>query len=91
MDWHLYYWLWLAAASIITLVLFGFDKNRAKSGGWRVPEATLFFWILIGGFPGGWIGRSLFHHKTQKGIFVLVLVAGTLIHAGLVYWLFFHR
>ena len=25
MDWHLYYWLWLAAASIITLVLFGFD------------------------------------------------------------------
>ena len=89
MDWHLYYWLWLAAASIITLVLFGFDKNRAKSGGWRVPEATLFFWILIGGFPGGWIGRSLFHHKTQKGIFILVLVAGTLIHAGLVYWLFF--
>jgi uncharacterized membrane protein YsdA (DUF1294 family) len=88
MDWHFYYWLWLAAASIITLILFGFDKNRAKSAGWRVSEATLFFWILAGGFPGGWLGRSLFHHKTQKSIFVFVLIVGTLIHSGLVYWMF---
>jgi uncharacterized membrane protein YsdA (DUF1294 family) len=88
MDWRIYYWLWIAVASLVTLILFGLDKNRSKSKGWRIPESALFLWILAGGFLGGWLGRALFHHKTQKGIFLFVLIFGTLIHAGLIYWIF---
>jgi uncharacterized membrane protein YsdA (DUF1294 family) len=44
---------------------------------------------LLGGFPGGWAGRSIFHHKTQKGIFVFVLMVSTLIHIGVGYWLIY--
>jgi uncharacterized membrane protein YsdA (DUF1294 family) len=87
MGWQLYL-IWLAVMSAITFLLYGFDKARSKAGGWRVPEVVLHGLALAGGFPGGWVGRSMFRHKTQKGIFVFVLVVSTLIHGGLFYWLF---
>ena len=86
MAWQ-YYGIWLAAASIITFLLYGLDKALAKMNSWRVPEVALHGLALVGGFPGGWAGRSLFRHKTQKGFFIFILVLSTLIHAGLVYWL----
>lgn len=88
MYWYIY-WIWLAAASVVTFLLYGFDKGRARKGGWRVPEAALHWLALLGGFPGGWLGRSLFHHKTRKGFFLFVLITSTLIHVALIYWLFF--
>jgi uncharacterized membrane protein YsdA (DUF1294 family) len=86
MDWR-FYGIWLAAASFITFLLYGFDKAQSKGDGWRVPEAVLHGLALLGGFPGGWAGRGIFHHKTQKPFFVFVLAVSTLIHLGLVYWL----
>ena len=88
MDWHLYL-IWLVIASGITFLLYGFDKARSKTGGWRVPEVVLHGLALSGGFPGDWAGRSMFRHKTQKGFFVFVLVVSTVIHLGLGYWLIF--
>jgi uncharacterized membrane protein YsdA (DUF1294 family) len=88
MNWHPY-WIWLAAASIITFLLYGCDKFLSKSGGWRVPEVVLHGLALSGGFPGGWLGRSLFRHKTKKWFFLFILIISTLIHLALIYWLFF--
>jgi uncharacterized membrane protein YsdA (DUF1294 family) len=87
MYWYLYL-IWLAIASVVTFILYGFDKARSKTGGWRVPEAVLHAWALAGGFPGGWAGRSLFRHKTQKGFFMFVLAVSTALHLGLVCWLY---
>jgi uncharacterized membrane protein YsdA (DUF1294 family) len=87
MGWKLY-WIWLVIASGITFLLYGFDKAQSKKGGWRVPEVVLHGLVLAGGFPGGWAGRSIFRHKTKKGIFVFVLAVSTALHLGLVYWLF---
>ena len=80
--------MWLAIASGITFLLYGFDKAQSKLGGRRVPEVILHGLALSGGFPGGWAGRSIFRHKTKKGFFVFVLSVGTAIHLGLAYWLF---
>jgi uncharacterized membrane protein YsdA (DUF1294 family) len=88
MGWYLY-WIWLVVASVITFLLYGFDKARSKNGGWRVPEIVLHGLALAGGFTGGWAGRSVFRHKTKKGMFVFVLTVSTALHLGLVYWLFF--
>jgi uncharacterized membrane protein YsdA (DUF1294 family) len=90
MGWHLYL-IWLAAASSITFLIYGFDKAQAKAGGWRIPEVFLHGLALSGGFPGGWAGRSLFRHKTRKGFFVFVLVVSTVVHLGLLYWLISSR
>ena len=86
MDWY-FYWVWLAIASGITFLLYGFDKAQSKMGGWRVPEIVLHGLALSGGFLGGWAGRSVFRHKTKKGLFVLVLTVSTVIHLALGYWL----
>ncbi len=88
MFWYYFYFIWLIVISCITFGLYGFDKSRARTGGWRVPEKYLHWLALLGGFPGGWIGRSVFRHKTQKGIFLFVLAVSTIIHAGIIYWLF---
>jgi len=88
MHWQ-FYLIWLAVASGITFLLYGFDKAQYKMGGWRVPEVVLHGLALSGGFPGGWAGRSMFRHKTKKGLFVFVLAVSTAIHLGLGFWLFF--
>ena len=87
MGWQ-FYLIWVVIASGITFLLYGFDKAQSKNGGWHVPEVVLHGLALAGGFPGGWAGRSIFRHKTKKGIFVFVLAVSTVIHLGLVYWLF---
>lgn len=81
------YAAWLILTSVVTFILYGFDKARARNRGWRVPEAVLHWLALAGGFPGGWAGREVFRHKTQKGFFTFVLLVSTLIHLGVGYWL----
>ncbi|MDD5190632.1 MAG: DUF1294 domain-containing protein [Dehalococcoidales bacterium] len=88
MDWHIYL-IWLAATSLITFILYGYDKTQSRQAGRRVPEIALHGLALLGGFVGGWLGRSLFRHKTKKGIFTFVLFVSTLLHLGLAYWWFF--
>ncbi len=86
MLWQIY-GIWLGLASIVTFILYGYDKSQAKNKGWRIPEVALHGLALAGGFPGGWLGRSIFRHKTQKFFFAFVLTVSTLIHLGLIYWL----
>jgi uncharacterized membrane protein YsdA (DUF1294 family) len=80
--------VWVSAASLVTFGMYGYDKTQAKLGGWRVPEIVLHGLALAGGFLGGWLGRWVFHHKTQKPAFTLVLVASTLIYLGLAFYWF---
>ncbi len=84
-----FYGIWLVALSVLTFIIYGTDKALSKTGGRRVPEAVLHITALAGGFPGGWAGRSVFHHKTRKGVFVLVLIVSTLLHLGIIYWIMF--
>jgi uncharacterized membrane protein YsdA (DUF1294 family) len=82
-----YYLIWLAIASVILFVLYGLDKARSRrKGARRIPEITLHLLALAGGFLGGWVGRSLFHHKTKKEIFTFILLISTVIHAGVGWW-----
>jgi uncharacterized membrane protein YsdA (DUF1294 family) len=87
-GWQIYF-IWLAAASIVTFIFYGYDKAQARRNGRRVPEKYLHWLALIGGFPGGWLGRSIFRHKTRKGIFLFVLVISSIIHLTLISWLYF--
>lgn len=49
------------------MILFGFDKGKAKYGSKsRISETGLLFSSFIGGVVGGLIGMKLFRHKTGK-------------------------
>lgn len=58
-----------AVMSAVTFIAYGVDKLRARSGRWRVSEATLLVMGFIGGWPGAIIAQQLFRHKTRKASF----------------------
>ena len=57
--------VWLAGVNVVTFILYGVDKSRAKKGRWRIPEKTLLLLPLLGGSVGGILGMAAFHHKTR--------------------------
>jgi uncharacterized membrane protein YsdA (DUF1294 family) len=85
-DWPLYF-VAVTALSATTFLLYGLDKFEAARPGsgrrQRVPENLLHLLALLGGFPGGWLGRFVFWHKIRKSSFWLVLVVSTIIHIPL--------
>ena len=56
----------LLVVSIVTFVVFAWDKHRAKCHGWRVPEKTLHTLELLGGWPGAWLAMRWLRHKSIK-------------------------
>ncbi len=46
----------------------------------RVAESTLLLSALLGGWPGAWLARGVFRHKTQKQPFIQTLWGCTLLH-----------
>ena len=56
--------IYLLAANIVTFVVFGIDKYKAKRSLWRIPEASLLTMAVIGGSIGAWLGTKVWHHKT---------------------------
>ncbi len=80
-----WYFTWLIFWSLVTFFYYGFDKQQAKQGNWRVPEVVLHGLALLGGFVGGWLGMMFFHHKNRKPMFVIVLLISAVVHA-LLYW-----
>jgi uncharacterized membrane protein YsdA (DUF1294 family) len=90
-DWNLFL-IWIGAVSVVTFILYGYDKSQAKMGGMRVPEIVLHGLALAGGFLGGWLGRWIFHHKTRKPIFTTILTVSTLLYLGIaIYLRLFYR
>jgi len=42
------------------------DKKRAQKQTRRIPEKTLHFLELLGGWPGSHLAQHLLRHKNQK-------------------------
>ena len=59
----------LLIANAVAFALMGRDKRLARSGGWRVPERTLFLAAACFGALGGVLGMRVFRHKTQHWYF----------------------
>jgi len=77
---------WLVAWTPPAFVAYGWDKRQARRGGWRVPELVLHGLALIGGVVGAWAGRAFFRHKTQKPVFLVVLIVASVLWVAIVAW-----
>ncbi|MFL5804611.1 MAG: DUF1294 domain-containing protein [Roseiflexaceae bacterium] len=42
----------------------------------------------MGGFPGGWLGRAYWRHKTLHPSFLIILIVSTILHIGIAFWRF---
>ncbi len=56
---------YLLIINVITLIVYGVDKYKAKQEKWRIPESTLLLLAAIGGSIGAWLGMKVWHHKTM--------------------------
>ena len=55
----------LLVINVLTFVIYGIDKWKAKQGTWRISEATLLLLAVIGGSIGALLGMKVWHHKTM--------------------------
>ena len=81
---------WLIVWNIVAFVAMGADKRKAQKGAWRVPEATLFLFALLGGALGATLGMHVFRHKTKHWYFVVGFWALFLIQAAALVLLTLH-
>ena len=61
----------LLALNLITFIIYGIDKFKAKKAKWRISEATLILLAVIGGSIGAWLGLQVWRHKTQHKKFFI--------------------
>ena len=80
--------VWLAVINLLTFIVYGADKRRARKGKWRVPEKTLFLLLLLGGSIGALLGMRVFHHKTKHWYFVWGIPAILLAQIALAVWIY---
>jgi uncharacterized membrane protein YsdA (DUF1294 family) len=66
--------------SIVAFFFYGFDKQRAKIGGRRVPEQTLHILAFLGGWPGALLAQRILRHKTQKISFRIAFWIVVILH-----------
>jgi len=62
----IYAGIYLLGISVATWFAYAHDKNRAKSGGWRVAEAQLHLLELVGGWPAAFLAQRWLRHKSLK-------------------------
>ena len=58
----LYY---LIVINIVTFLVYGIDKWKAKQDGWRISEVSLLILAVIGGCIGALLGMKIWRHKTM--------------------------
>ncbi len=83
--------IYLIAINIITFLVMGLDKWKAKRGSWRIQEATLFTLVLFGGGIGGILGMIVFHHKTQKAKFQIGFPMILIVEAAMIIYILVKR
>ena len=80
----LYY---LIVINVVTFLVYGIDKWKAKQGSWRISEATLLILAVIGGSIGALLGMKVWRHKTQHKKFKyglpLILIIQIIYHHAL--------
>ena len=82
---------WLMLMSIASFLLMGIDKQRAKSGAYRISEKTLWLSAIAGGGLGAWIGMNHFRHKTKHDNFRIGLPLVTLLQLALLVYLYIEK
>ena len=78
------YAAYLVLMSLVTMITFIKDKKMAVNNGneVRIKEKTLLGLVCFGGAIGGFFGRLIAHHKTNKGYFSFTIYLSLLLQLG---------
>ena len=73
-----------AAWNVITFLMYGIDKAKAKKDKRRISEKALLLVALIMGALGALLGMIVFRHKTQKAKFTIGVPVCLLVNIGVI-------
>lgn len=82
----LYY---LIVMNVLAFLLFYTDKRKAQKDKWRIKESTLLIVAALGGSYGALVAMYLFHHKTRKPKFYILVPLMTGVHVFLIHYIRF--
>lgn len=77
---HRYVLLTYLGMSVVTWIAYYLDKRRARLDRWRIPEARLHLFALLGGWPGAGLAQQALRHKTRKPSFQVTYWAIATVH-----------
>lgn len=64
---------YLLIINTITFILYGIDKYKSINHKYRISEKTLIILPILGGSFGAFLGMIIFHHKTKKKVFIILI------------------
>lgn len=79
---------YIIVINFIAFFLMGIDKRRAIKHAFRIPEATLFLFAIMGGSIGAILGMYTFRHKTRHWYFVYGMPAILILQIALIVFLY---
>ena len=80
------------AINLVTFILYGIDKLKAKRELERIRESTLLLFTFFGGSVGALLGMLVFHHKTNHLKFRILVPLFFFLHivaTAIIYWYLF--
>lgn len=75
--------------NIIVFSIYGIDKQKAKSGKWRISENVLLSCAFLMGGAGALIGMRVFHHKTRHVKFKIGVPVALLLNIAVIFALIY--
>lgn len=78
-------WIYYIPLNLLTFLIMGFDKFRARTRQRRIPERVLLTLGWLGGFLGLLLGMQIFRHKTRKPYFWISAIISCVLHAAIIY------
>lgn len=72
--------------SVITYLVYAWDKSAARNDRWRTQEATLHLLGVLGGWPGAMFAQKVLRHKTSKRRFRIVFWGTVALNCAALIW-----
>ena len=82
------YFIIFIALNLISFLLYGIDKWKAKRNMYRIPENVLIGSALFFSSYGAFLGMYTFHHKTRKFKFMFLIPLFVIFHTYIIYEFF---
>lgn len=73
--------------TIVSVIVYGFDKIRSMNNGLRVPEVVLIILMALGGVFGAVLGMIFFNHKSNmshKWYFFVVIATSIIVQVAII-------